>query len=124
MQEAARAAEEALEGHIIVTTQAGEALPEPSELDALDRDRDVDEAARMPVRGELPGKSVRLNITMDEGLVATIDRISGSRSRFLADAAKALAGTDETGRPFRATRAMVNSSNGAPPSRMQTSLTP
>ncbi|QEH80813.1 HicB family protein [Sphingomonas sp. C8-2] len=93
LQEAARAAEAALEGHLIVTAEAGEALPDPSNLDDLERDPEVDEAARILVRGEKPGRSVRINITMDERLVAAIDRVSRNRSGFIAEAARvALAG--------------------------------
>jgi len=39
-------------------------------------------------RVELPGRAVRLNITMDEGLVAAIDKVANNRSSFLADAAR------------------------------------
>ncbi len=93
LQEAARAAEAALEGHLIVTAEAGEALPDPSDLDDVERDPEVDEAARILVRGEKPGRSVRINITMDERLVAAIDRVSRNRSGFIAEAARvALAG--------------------------------
>lgn len=94
LQEAARAAEAALDGHLIVTAEAGEALPDPSDLDDVERDPEVDEAARILVRGEKPGRSVRINITMDERLVAAIDRVSRNRSGFIAEAARAaLAGT-------------------------------
>jgi len=89
LQEAAINAEEALHGHVLVTAQHGEALPAPSDLDALQIDGDVDEAARILVRVEMPGKAVRLNITLDEGLVAAIDRVAANRSGFLADAARA-----------------------------------
>ncbi|WP_347270970.1 type II toxin-antitoxin system HicB family antitoxin [Rhizorhabdus histidinilytica] len=89
LQEAARAAEAALDGHLIVTAEAGEALPDPSDLDDVERDPEVDEAARILVRGEKPGRSVRINITMDERLVAAIDRVSRNRSGFIAEAARA-----------------------------------
>lgn len=88
VQEAALAAEEALAGHLLVTLAHGEAVPVPSELDAVERDPEVDEVARILVRGERPGKSVRLNITMDEGLVAAIDRVSTNRSGFISTAAR------------------------------------
>lgn len=51
-------------------------------------DADIEEAARILVRVALPGKSVRLNITLDEGLVAAIDRVAKNRSGFLAEAAR------------------------------------
>lgn len=89
VQEAARNAEEALSGHLLVSAQHNDAIADPSELDAIERDPDVDEVARLLVRGERPGKAVRLNITLDEGLVAAIDRIATNRSGFLAEAARA-----------------------------------
>lgn len=89
VQDAAEAAEEALAGHVLVTAQAGEALPDPTPLDAIVDDPEVDEAARLLVRVERPGRALRLNITLDEGLVAAIDRVAANRSGFLADAARA-----------------------------------
>jgi predicted RNase H-like HicB family nuclease len=86
-QEAALNAEEALAAHLLETARAGAALPDPSDLDAIERDPEVDEAARILVRAERPGKVVRLNITLDEGLVAAIDRVAENRSGFLAEAA-------------------------------------
>ena len=52
LQEAALNAEEALAGHVDLMLDAGEALPEPSVLDALSRpiEPDVVEAARLLVR--------------------------------------------------------------------------
>lgn len=89
VQDAARNAEEALAGHLIVSAEHGDAVADPSELDALESDPDVDEVARVLVRAERPGRSVRLNISLDEGLVAAIDRIAKNRSGFLAAAARA-----------------------------------
>jgi predicted RNase H-like HicB family nuclease len=87
VQEAALNAEEALAGHLLETARAGDDLPDPSDLDAIERDPEVDEVARILVRAERPGKVVRLNITLDEGLVAAIDRVAENRSGFLAEAA-------------------------------------
>ncbi|SNS52789.1 Predicted nuclease of the RNAse H fold, HicB family [Sphingomonas laterariae] len=93
IHEAAIAAEEALGVHLLAMAEHKEDIPAPSELDAIEADPEVDEAIRILVRGERPGRAVRLNITLDEGLVAAIDRVAGNRSRFLADAARvALAG--------------------------------
>src|SRR5688500_20228304 len=74
VKEAAINAEEALSGHLLVSDQYGDALAEPSELDALEVDPEVDEVARILVRGERQGRAVRINITLDEGLIAAIDR--------------------------------------------------
>lgn len=59
------------------------------EQDAIEVDPDVEEVARILVRGERRGKAVRINITLDEGLIAAIDRVAENRSGFLADAARA-----------------------------------
>jgi predicted RNase H-like HicB family nuclease len=86
--EAAINAEQALAGHVVETVRHGEELPPPSEIDAVERDPDVDEVARVLVRADMPGKAVRLNITLDEALVAAIDKVARNRSGFLADAAR------------------------------------
>ncbi|MEJ8630613.1 type II toxin-antitoxin system HicB family antitoxin [Sphingomonas sp. I4] len=57
LQEAARNAEEALNGHVLVSAECGEDIARPSELDAIARDPEVDEAARVLVRVDLPGSS-------------------------------------------------------------------
>ena len=52
----------------------------------------MEEAARVMVRADLPGRAVRLNISLDEALVEAIDATAQSRgmtrSGFLAEAAK------------------------------------
>lgn len=89
LQEVAQAAEDALAGHLRVTAEHGEPLPDPSDMDDIGGDPEVEEVARILVRGEKPGRFVRLNITLEEGLVAAIDRASRNRSGFLAEAARA-----------------------------------
>jgi predicted RNase H-like HicB family nuclease len=79
-------AEEALSLHLGEMVRAGEPLPERSA--SIPHDPEVEEYCRILVRVELPGKAVRLNITMDEGLVAAIDRVTTNRSSFLAEAAR------------------------------------
>ena len=88
MQQAALNAEEALAGHLLVSAQYSDAIADPTPLDQLESDPEIREAARILVRAERPGKSVRLNITLDEGLVAAIDRVAKNRSGFLAEAAR------------------------------------
>lgn len=88
MQEAVLAAEEALAGHLCVSALHGDKIPEPSQLDAIERDPDVQEVARVLVRADCPGRSVRINITLDEGLLAQIDKVAANRSGFLAEAAR------------------------------------
>lgn len=89
IQEAAGNAEDALAGHLLVAAEYGDELAPPSAIDFFARDPEVDEVLRLIVRGEVPGKKVRLNVTLDEGLVAAIDRTEPNRSRFLEDAARA-----------------------------------
>ncbi|MCW6537209.1 type II toxin-antitoxin system HicB family antitoxin [Sphingomonas lycopersici] len=92
MQEAALGAEEALNGHLAVMAEHGDPIPDPRPIDAIERDSDVNEVARILVRGERPGRAVRVQVTIDEGLLARIDRVASNRSRFLADAARAALG--------------------------------
>jgi len=79
-------AEEALAFHLGEMARAGEPIPKPSA--DIPIDPEVNEHCRFLARVELPGKAVRLNITMDEGLVAAIDRVASNRSSFLAEAAR------------------------------------
>ena len=55
----------------------------------IERGLDVDAVARVLVRAERPGKAVRVNITLDEGLLSQINRVALNRSGFLADVAGA-----------------------------------
>lgn len=88
IQDAALGAEEALSGHLAVMTEYGDPVPTPSDIDAIGAEDASVEVARILVRGERPGKAVRVQITLEEGLLARIDRAAGNRSRFLADAAR------------------------------------
>lgn len=96
--DAARNAEDALRGHLALMIGDGDQLPEPTTFDQIERDPDVDEVARILVRAELPGKAVRLNISLDEGLVASIDakasQLGMTRSAFLAAASRQFIGCD------------------------------
>lgn len=92
VQEAALNAEEALQAHIELTMEHGEAMPEPSTLDEIEVDADVVEAARILVRADPPTRTVRVNITMPEDLLAAVDRYAVrtgySRSGLLAQAVR------------------------------------
>lgn len=78
--------EQALAAHIELLAADGDDLPEVSAEPKWDDDVDV--ASLFLAHLDLPGKAVRLNITMDEGLVARIDRVASNRSAFLAEAAR------------------------------------
>jgi hypothetical protein len=75
----------------------GDELPVPRSLEQLKKDRtfraDAKDAAIVMVPIDLPGKSLRVNISMDENLIDAIDRAARaagqSRSSYLADAARA-----------------------------------
>jgi predicted RNase H-like HicB family nuclease len=88
LQEAVRNAEAALQAHIDLASEHGEAIPNPSELDAVASEPDVVEAARVLVRADVPGRSVRVNITLPEDLLAAVDRYAArtghTRSGLLA----------------------------------------
>ena len=92
LHEAARNAEEALQAHIDLTTEHHEAIPAPSDLDSLQPEPGVTEAARILVRAEIPGRSVRVNITLQEELLAAVDRYAArtgfTRSGLLAQAVR------------------------------------
>ncbi|MBY0338950.1 MAG: type II toxin-antitoxin system HicB family antitoxin [Acetobacteraceae bacterium] len=96
-QDAALQAAEALRLHVAGLVEDGESLPDPSEIDAPVPDwlAEVVPVARVLVPVEVlarPSRVIRLNITLPEELVRSIDRVSGNRSRFLADAARAALG--------------------------------
>jgi predicted RNase H-like HicB family nuclease len=84
---------EALAAHIELMLDDGDPVPEPSPIDAALPDwLEGEVALRTLVRVELPGRAVRLSITMDEALAGAIDRAAAAqgftRSGFLAEAAR------------------------------------
>lgn len=89
VNEAVINAEEALYGHLAVMAEHGDPIPEPSEITMISAEEWSKEHCRVLVRGERPGKAVRVQVSIEEGLLARIDRVAANRSRFLADAARA-----------------------------------
>ena len=93
-QEAAAGAIEALRLHVRGMLADGDPIPEPTPLDHVAADAEVHEVARMLVPADLPSKAVRVNISMDEGLVEQVDRAASklgmTRSAFLAAGARKL----------------------------------
>lgn len=61
VNEAVLNAEEALSGHLLVCAEHKEEVADPSNLDALERDPEVDEVARVLVRAENPGNAGALD---------------------------------------------------------------
>jgi predicted RNase H-like HicB family nuclease len=93
IDEAIAMAAEALALHITGTIEDGEVLPAPTPADAIVADPDVRMVCIVMVPVTMPAKIKRINITIDERLLAQIDAVSNNRSGFLADAARrALAG--------------------------------
>jgi predicted RNase H-like HicB family nuclease len=84
--EAMENGEQALAAHIELLAQGGEDIPESST--SAEVDDDIEVTAYFLAHVELPGKTVRINVTIDEGLVARIDRVASNRSAFLAEAAR------------------------------------
>jgi predicted RNase H-like HicB family nuclease len=87
---------QALAFHIEGMIEDGEAIPQPRSLAVLRAAPDFAEEftdaviAAMPI--ELPGKAVRVNITLDEHLLQAVDRAAAAtgatRSGYLAEAAR------------------------------------
>jgi len=96
IQEAMEMAKEALAGHIACMVEDGEAIPEPSDADAVIADpenrADGGVIVLVPAPEMSPPRSVRVNVMLPEPLLKRIDERAENRSRFLAQAAeKALA---------------------------------
>ncbi len=90
LEEARRAAAEALALHLEGMAEDGEAVPVPSELDAVMGDPHNTEAVAFLVDAPVVApRSVRVNVMLPEDVLRAIDKVSGNRSRFLADAARA-----------------------------------
>ena len=92
LDEAAAMAREALALHLEGMAEAGEPRPEPSSLE--DVTVLAASAGAVPILVAAPrlkGRTVRINVTMDENLLTEIDAAAGpgARSRFLAQAARA-----------------------------------
>ena len=97
LDDVVRKGSEALTFHVEGMIEDGDAIPVARDLDSVRSDKDAvfeedGVALFVVVPFEMPGKSVRLNISMDENLVAAIDgfarSLGMSRSAFLADAAR------------------------------------
>lgn len=89
LEEAWCLAEEVLAFHIDGMRSGGEAIPEPSTVDAITADPENSGALPFLVAvPDPPGRSVRINVTLPDDLIKAIDRTSKNRSRFLAEAAR------------------------------------
>lgn len=99
LDEARALAEEALAFHIEGLIEDEEALPEPSSLEAVMKNRRNRDGVAILIAARVKtGKAVRVNITLPEDVLVEIDRYAEdhgfTRSGFLTRAAKrALAGS-------------------------------
>jgi predicted RNase H-like HicB family nuclease len=80
IEEAARNAEEALGVHLRGMIEDGEEIPVATAPERITVDPVVKEVARFLVRGEIPARAVRLNISLDDSLILKIDRAAQARS--------------------------------------------
>lgn len=98
--EAMRRGREALRTHLESMMEDGEPTPVPRAIDWLKADPafrgDAEGAIVMALPFELPGRAVRINVSLNENLVAAVDQAAReagmSRSGFIAAAAKARLG--------------------------------
>jgi predicted RNase H-like HicB family nuclease len=93
LDEARAMAEEALSFHIDGLLEDGEAIPEPSSLEEVMSDPENRDGVAILVAVKTDTmKSVRVNVTLPEDVLAQIDKFAKerglSRSGFLAQAAK------------------------------------
>lgn len=89
LEDARHMAAEALDLYIRGMLEGGDPIPEPASLDHVMAD--AHHRGTVVLLVDAPARSapsVRINITLPKDLIAAIDRISGNRSRFLADAAR------------------------------------
>jgi len=94
LDDAIRMGAEALAFHASSMEADGEPVPPPASLAELRRTADwvdwIDGMVVMIPRFPATGRSVRINITIDERLLSQIDAVAVNRSAFLADAARRL----------------------------------
>lgn len=94
LQEAVSEAREALEGHVGLMADEGQAIPEPSDMDVIMADPDNRDGtpALVPLSPVVSRKAVRVNITLPEPELVSIDQFAEAhgltRSGFLLTAAK------------------------------------
>lgn len=89
LEEARRMAAEALAFYVDGMRHDGERIPRPASMDAIMADRHNRNTVAFLV--DLPAQSrraIRINVSLPEDVVQSIDRVATNRSRFLADAAR------------------------------------
>jgi predicted RNase H-like HicB family nuclease len=85
---AAANAEAALALHLDGMRQDRDAIPAPSSLDDIEDVEGVDDVARVLVRADMPGAFTRIQVTIENSVLAGIDAVASNRSAFLTEAAR------------------------------------
>jgi predicted RNase H-like HicB family nuclease len=88
LEDARRMATEALALHLEGMIEDGDAIPEPSGLDAIMADPHHADAVAVLIDVPVRQVSVRVNVSLPKDLLMAIDLVSANRSRFLAEAAR------------------------------------
>ena len=89
LDEARRMASEALLFHVDGMREDGTSILPPSSVDEIMTDpRNRDAVAFLVDLPERSRRAVRINVSLPEDIVQSIDRVAANRSRFLADAAR------------------------------------
>jgi predicted RNase H-like HicB family nuclease len=88
LEDARRMAAEAIQLHIEGMTEDGDPIPAPSDLDEIMADPHHRDAVAVLIDVALRRPAVRVNVSLPADLLEAIDRVSGNRSRFLAEAAR------------------------------------
>src|SRR4051812_2305366 len=89
VQEAALNAEAALALHLEGMHNDGDEIPAASSLDDIEDVEGAEDVARLLVRADQPTKFSRVQVTLEDNLLAAIDAVAPNRSGFLAEAARA-----------------------------------
>jgi predicted RNase H-like HicB family nuclease len=113
VQEAAVNAEAALAMHLDGMRADKDAIPQPSSLDAIEDVEGADDLARVMVRAELPGQFTRIQVTIENGVLAAIDAVATNRSAFLTDAARAALNAAHAAAPSRLTKSLRSAATKA-----------
>lgn len=98
VQQAAANAEAALALHLDGMRADKDAIPQPSSLDDIEPAEGAEDVARVLIRAEAPGSFSRVQVTIEDSVLAAIDAVATNRSAFLTDAARAALYADAQGR--------------------------
>lgn len=90
VSEALKNAREALALHLEMMMESGLEVPLPTDPDRVIPDPDLNQVAIALIEVDIGGKPVRVNISIDSGLLDRIDAVTSNRSAFLAEGARYL----------------------------------